>query len=150
MEKPMSGYAHPEVLADTEWLAAHLHDLNVRIVECDGSRRLYDSGHIEGAVFWNAYGDILRPDLRVEDNPEQAAELFRRSGIGRDTTVVIYSNSASAGALAFWYLKLFGHAAVKLLDGGRPKWEAEGRPLTSETPAIEPTSDVPSAPDPDI
>src|SRR5207248_2577498 len=103
----MPGYAHPEVLADTEWLAAHLNDLNLRIVECDGGRKLYDAGHIAGAVFWNAYADILRADLRVQDDPDAAAELFGRSGIARDTTVVIYSNSASAAALAFWYLKLF-------------------------------------------
>ena len=146
----MTGYAHPEVLADTEWLTAHLHDLNVRIVECDGGRKLYDAGHIEGAIFWNAYADILRADLRVEDNPDAAAELFGRSGIARDTTVVIYSNSASASALAFWYLKLFGHPDVRLLDGGRRKWEAEGRAYTQAAPKIERVAYIPGLPDQEI
>jgi len=146
----MSGYAHPEALADTQWVAAHAHDLNVRIVECDGDRKQYDAGHIEGAVFWNAYADILRPDLRVEENPEAAAELFARSGIGRDTTVVLYSNSASAASLAFWYLKLFGHPGVRLMNGGRRKWESEGRAFTAEMPTVERAAYVPAQPDADI
>jgi thiosulfate/3-mercaptopyruvate sulfurtransferase len=132
----MSAYAHPETLANTQWVAEHAHDPNVRIVECDGSRKLYDTGHIEGAAFWNAYSDILRPDQRVEENPEAAAELFARTGVSRAMTVVVYSNSASAAALAFWYLKLFGHPDVRLMDGGRRKWESEGRPFTTEVPTV--------------
>ena len=146
----MSAYAHPEALADTQWVAEHAHDPNVRIVECDGNRKSYDAGHIEGAVFWNAYTDILRPDQRVEENPEAAAELFARSGIGRDTTVVVYSSSASAAALGFWYLKLFGHPDVRLMDGGRRKWESEGRPLTPEVPTVQRAAYVPAAADADI
>src|ERR1700737_2018196 len=143
----MSGYAQPETLVDTQWVADHAHEPNVRLVECDGSRKSYDAGHIEGAVFWNPYADILRPDLRVEVNPAAAAKLFGRAGISNDTCVVLYSNSASAAALAFWYLKLFRHRDVRLMNGGRRKWESERRPLTTALPAIQPAEYTPMEPD---
>jgi len=89
---------------------------------------------------WQAYSDLLKPDMRVNDDVKAAEELFGRSGIASDSTVVIYGNSLSAPALAFWYLKMFGHEDVRLLNGYRKKWVAEGRPLTTEAPAVRPTS----------
>jgi thiosulfate/3-mercaptopyruvate sulfurtransferase len=146
----MAGYAHTETLVDTQYAAAHAHDPNVRLVECDGNRKSYDAGHVEGAVFWNAYTDILRQDLRVEASPDAAAKLFARSGIANDTCVIIYSSSASAAALAFWYLKLFRHHDVRIIDGGRRKWASEQRPFTSEIPAIQPATYTPMEPDANI
>jgi thiosulfate/3-mercaptopyruvate sulfurtransferase len=132
----MTQYAHPEVLVETEWLAEHLHDPSIRIIECDGSPKAYEEGHIEGAVFWNAYSQLQRSDLRINDDPAFAAELFTRSGITPENTVVIYSNSFSANGLAFWYLKYFGQRDVRMLNGGRKKWTLEHRPLTT-APAVE-------------
>src|SRR5947209_7421030 len=109
----MNDYRHPEVLVQNTWLADHLDDPQVRIVDVDGTRTFYDQGHIPGAVFWNPYADILRPDMRLADDPRAAEALFGRSGIANDSTVVLYGNSLSAPALAFWYLKLFGHADVR-------------------------------------
>lgn len=146
----MTGYAHPEVLVDTQWLADHLNYPRVRVVECDGTESAYEGSHIAGAVFWNAYKDILLPNLRVNIDKTAAAELFARSGIGNDTIVVLYSNSLSATGLAFWYLKLFGHRDVRLLNGSRKKWLAEGRPLTAESPTVTHASYTPQSPDPTI
>ncbi len=146
----MLNYAHPEILVETEWLAAHLNDPHVRVLDVDGTRQFYDEGHIPGALFWHAYEDILKPDLRVNDDPHAAQSLFSRSGIANETTVVVYGNSLSAPALAFWYLKLFGHADVRLLNGYRKKWLAEGRPLTPDAPAVAATTYHAQPPDASI
>lgn len=143
----MANYAHPEVLVDTQWVADHLNDPNVRIVEIDGTSKFYDEGHLPGAVFWHAYRDILRPDQRVNFEKTTVEHLAMRSGIGNASTVVAYSNSLSAPALAFWYLKSFGHRDVRLLNGGRQKWVGEGRPLTTELSAITPTTYIAQEPD---
>src|SRR5438105_2691243 len=146
----MLNYAHPEVLVETNWLAGHLDDPQVRLVETDGTRAFYEQGHIPGAVLWHADTDILKPDMRVKDDVQAAEALFGRSGITEDSTVVLYGNSLSAPALAFWYLKYFAHADVRLLNGFRKKWVAEGRPLTTEAPAIQPTNYHAQAPDESI
>ncbi|MBI5878473.1 MAG: sulfurtransferase [Chloroflexi bacterium] len=147
----MSGtYADPDTLVSTEWLAAHLDDPRVRVIEIDRTRTAYESGHIPGAVFWSAYDDVMAPDRRVDLNPQTAAALFERSGIGSDTTVVFYSATHSANGLGFWYMKLFGHRDVRLLNGSRQKWVSEGRPLTTALPAVVPTRHVATAPDLDI
>ena len=116
-----------DVLVTSEWLAAHLFDATVRVVEVDVSRADYDQGHIDGAVLWNVYSDMKDPDYRLIE----AAGLERltgRSGIGRDTTVVFYGY---APALGFWLMKLYGHADVRILDCSRAAWLAEGRPWSS-------------------
>lgn len=146
----MDRYTHPEILVETDWLAAHLHDPRVRIVDVDGTRTAYEQGHIPGAVFWHAYTDILRPDQRVNDDPQTAEAVFGRSGIANRSTVVLYGNSPSAPALAFWYLKYFGHDDVRLLNGYRKKWVAEGRALTTESPALAPARYRAEAPDASI
>ncbi len=146
----MSDYVHPETLVSTEWLAAHLDDPAVRVIEIDRTRSAYDKGHIRNAVFWGAYDDVLAADHRVDLNPQTAAALFARSGIGNETTVVFYSATHSANGLGFWYMKLFRHADVRLLNGSRQKWVAEGRPLTTHTPAVTAARYTPSEPDLDI
>ncbi|MBW4507562.1 MAG: sulfurtransferase [Scytonematopsis contorta HA4267-MV1] len=128
----MFQYAHPEVLVDTQWLMEHLADSNVRVIELDMSPDLYKDAHIPGAVFWNILTDLLKPDLSMNLDSIAIEKLLSRSGISNDTTVVAYGSYPGTGALVFWFLKVFGHDNVHVLNGGHQKWVAEGRPLTSE------------------
>jgi thiosulfate/3-mercaptopyruvate sulfurtransferase len=128
----MSQYAHPEVLVDTQWLMEHLADSNVRVIELDMSPDLYKDAHIPGAVFWNILTDLLKPDLSMNLDSIELEKLLSRSGISNDTTVIAYGSYPGTGALVFWFLKVFGHYNVHVLNGGHQKWVAEGRPLTSE------------------
>ncbi len=137
----MSSYAYPEVLVSTQWVADHLNDSNVRLVEADVNTQAYDSGHIPGAVCWNVYGDILKSDLSLIDQRALEA-LLSRSGIANDTMVVLYSNRNVPAAMAFWFLKIYGHDRLHLMNGGRQKWIDEGRLMTTATPAITPTAYV--------
>jgi thiosulfate/3-mercaptopyruvate sulfurtransferase len=146
----MIAYAHPEVLVDTQWLADHLHDPTVRIVEVDIASTAYDAGHIPGAVFWNAYTTLLQPDLRITADPAAVATLLARSGIANDTTVIVSSGHPAIAPWVFWYLKLFGHPEVRVLNGGHKKWSLEGRPLTTAQPASTPTHYTASPPDPSL
>ncbi len=126
-------YTHPEVLVDTEWVAQHLNDPKVRIVEVDVDVAAYDSGHIPGAVGWHWKSELetaLRRDVASRD---QIEDLLGRSGIGPDTTIVLYGDSSNWFATyAFWLLKYYGHRDVRLLNGGRQKWQAEGRPTATK------------------
>ncbi|MDJ0707183.1 MAG: sulfurtransferase [Leptolyngbyaceae cyanobacterium MO_188.B28] len=135
----MTDYAHPEVLVDTQWLAEHLHDSNLRIVEVDMSPEPYRDAHIPGAVFWNIFSDLLRPDLRINLDPGAIANLLSRSGVTNETTVVAYGSYPGTGAWIFWLLKLFGHPDVRVLNGGHQKWIADGRPVTAEISTYAPT-----------
>jgi thiosulfate/3-mercaptopyruvate sulfurtransferase len=135
-----SQYVHPEVLVDTEWVAAHLSDPGVRLVEVDVDTTSYDSGHIPGTVGWNWKVDTQASVVR--DIPDQDAfeALLRRSGIANDTTVVLYGdNNNWFATFAFWLLKYYGHQDVRLINGGRTKWIAEGRELTTDVPEPAPT-----------
>ena len=146
-----NGYAQPQVLVTTEWAEAHLNDPNIRFIEVDVDTAAYDAGHIPGAVGWNwttATQDTLRRDI-----PDKAAfaALLGRSGIGNDTTVVLYGdNNNWFATYAFWLFKLYGHEDVCLIDGGRKKWLAEERPLTTEAPAGESTSYTAQEPNNDL
>lgn len=142
----LSQYVHPEVLVDTQWLVAHLNDPKVRLVETDMSPQAYKAGHIPGAVFWSAT-DLLLPDQRTNFDPVAMEGLLARSGITNDTTVITYGNYPAVGAWLFWLLKVFGHRDVRVLNGGRQKWIAEGHPLTTEQPTITPTDYHAQAPD---
>ncbi len=144
----MNGYAHPEVLVDTQWVADHLNDPKVRLVEVDVDTTAYDSGHIAGAVGWNWRTDTQQPIRR--DIPDKAGveDLMSRSGIANDSTVVLYGdNNNWFATFAFWLLKMYGHADVRLMNGGRKKWVDEGHPLTQELPAV--TSAMYHAAEPD-
>lgn len=127
----MSQYAHPEVLIDTQWLAEHLHDANLRIVEVDLSPELKKDAHIPGAVFWNIFTDLLLPDMRINLDPTAMEKLLSRSGITPETTVVAYGSDPGIGAWIFWLLKMFGHENIRVLNGGYQKWLAEGRPIST-------------------
>jgi thiosulfate/3-mercaptopyruvate sulfurtransferase len=135
----MSGSASPDVLVTTSWVAGHLGDASVRLIEADLDPESYAEGHIAGAVLWKTWGDLLDEDERLKDDPVTIAELLGRSGIHPDTTVVLYGDSSNWGAaLAFWVLRAVGHRDVRIVDGGRRKWIGEGRPTTTEEPRVAP------------
>jgi len=131
----LSGYAHPERLVTTQWLAEHLGDAGLVVVESDEDVLLYDSGHIPGAVKVDWHTDLNDPVTRDYVDGERFAKVLGERGIGRDTTVVFYGDKSNWwAAYALWVFRLFGHEDVRLLDGGRAKWVAEGRDLTREVP----------------
>jgi len=131
-------YAHPERLVSTEWVAAHLDTPGVVIVESDEDVLLYETGHIRGAVKIDWHTDLNDPVERDYIDGAAFAELLGSKGIARDTTVVIYGDKNNWwAAYALWVFTLFGHADVRLLDGGRAKWEAEGREYTTDRESAE-------------
>ncbi len=135
------GYAHPEALVTTEWVAEHLNDEGVRIVESDEDVLLYDVGHVPNSVKVDWVEDLNDPITRDYVNPERFAELCAEKGITPDTTVVFYGDKNNWWATyALWVFRLFGHENVKVMDGGRIKWEAEGREMTQEVPSFSRTS----------
>jgi thiosulfate/3-mercaptopyruvate sulfurtransferase len=136
-------YAHPEVLVSTEWLAANKDLPGLVVVESDEDVLLYETGHIPGSVKIDWHTDLNDPVTRDYVDGEGFAKLLSRSGISRESTVVIYGDKSNWWAsYALWVFKLFGHEDVRLLDGGRDAWAAEGRELTRETTAVSP-SDYP-------
>lgn len=129
-------YAHPERLVSTAWLEAHLDTPGLVIVESDEDVLLYETGHIPGAVKVDWHTELNDPVVRDYVDGAGFARLMSAKGIARDATVVIYGDRSNWWAsYALWVFTLFGHADVRLLDGGRDRWVAEGRPMTTETPA---------------
>jgi thiosulfate/3-mercaptopyruvate sulfurtransferase len=135
----MKGYARPDRLVDTAWLAGNLDRDDLRIVEVDVDTTAYAEGHVPGAVGWNWQSELCDPLVRDIVTPAALEELLGRSGIANDTTVVLYGDNNNWFACwALWQLELYGHRDVRVLDGGRRKWIAEGRPLTTEPPVVSP------------
>jgi thiosulfate/3-mercaptopyruvate sulfurtransferase len=140
-------HAHPEALVSTEWLAAHLADPHVRVLDSSfkqpgvtpTAREDYDGGHIPGAVFFDI-DDVAEPGTSLPHmipSPERFAAKMSDRGIGNDDRIVVYdANGLSSAGRAWWMLRLFGHHNVALLDGGLPKWKAEGRALETRRPTI--------------
>ncbi len=142
------GYARPEVLVSTDWVAAHLDDPHVRIVESNEDPLLYPSGHIPGAVEVDWAADLNDPVRRDYLGRAEFSALMSRLGVTRETTVVFYGDKSNWWACyAFWVFQLFGHTHARVMDGGRLKWEQEKRPLTRDVPTPKPTAYV--APDRD-
>jgi len=128
-------YAHPERLVTTSWLAEHLNDADVKVVESDEDVLLYEVGHIPGAVKIDWHVDLNDPEVREYISGAEFAKLLGSKGITRDSTVVIYGDKNNWwAAYAAWVFTLYGHEDVRLLDGGRNKWIAEGRELTTDVP----------------
>ncbi|MGC1108221.1 MAG: sulfurtransferase [Candidatus Acidiferrales bacterium] len=129
----MAEYAHPEVLVSTEWVAGHLNDPKVRLVEVDVDTSAYEQGHIAGAVGWN-WQTQLQDGVRRDLLDKAAWEsLLGKSGVSNDTTIVLYGdNNNWFAAYAFWQLKYYGHADARLLNGGRKKWIEEKKPLVKD------------------
>ncbi len=126
------GYAHPEVLVSTGWLAEHLHDASLRLLECDEDVLLFDFGHIPTAQKIDWHSDLNDPVMRDYVTREQFQALLRKLGISNETLVVFYGDKNNWwAAYAFWVFRLFGFTNTRLLDGGRLKWETEGRPLVT-------------------
>ncbi len=135
-----TGYAKPDVLVDTEWVAQHLKDPKVKLVEVDVDTSAYRQGHIPGALGWN-WSTQLEDQVR-RDIPDQAAweKLLSESGISPDDTLVFYGDNHNwFAAFAYWIAKMYGHENVRLMNGGRKKWELEKRELTTEEPKPTPT-----------
>jgi len=119
------------VLVSTDWVAAHLDDPEVRIIESDRDSSMYDLGHVPGAALVDWKADLQDPVVRDFVGPEQFASLASRLGIDNETTAVFYGDCGNRrAAYAYWVFKLYGHASARLMDGGRQKWVMEERPLT--------------------
>ena len=130
-----NGYAKP-VLVTTDWLADHLDD-NVVVAEVDENTDLYEEGHIPGAVKLHWKDDLQDPVERDVIEKDAFEQLMGSRGIGNDTTVVVYGDKNNwFAAYAYWYLKIYGHSDVRILDGGRQKWTDEGRDLTRDAPQV--------------
>ncbi|MCX7852164.1 MAG: sulfurtransferase [Caldilineales bacterium] len=137
----MASYAHPEVLVSTDWVAEHLDDPNVRLVESNEDVLLYDTGHIRNAVKIDWVNDLNDPVIRDYIGPKQFEALCSKHGISNDTFVVFYGDKNNWWACyAFWVFQLFGHTKAAVMNGGRQKWIAEGRELTKEVPSFPPTT----------
>jgi thiosulfate/3-mercaptopyruvate sulfurtransferase len=136
----MADYAQPEALVTTDWVAGHASDPTVRVVEVDVDTKAYDEGHVPGAIAWawnSQLCDTVRRDILSR---QQFEELMGNSGVAPDTTLVIYGdNNNWFAAWALWQAKIYGHADVRLMNGGRKKWLAEGRELSMEKPHVKPT-----------
>jgi thiosulfate/3-mercaptopyruvate sulfurtransferase len=144
----MAEYAHPEVLVSTQWVADHLNDPKVRLIEVDVDTTAYDQGHIAGAVGFN-WQTQLQDNIRRDLIDKAALErLLGQSGVSNDTTVVVYGdNNNWFAAYAFWQLQYYGHKDVRLMNGGRKKWAEEKRPLTTDAPKITATTYRATGPD---
>jgi thiosulfate/3-mercaptopyruvate sulfurtransferase len=136
----MTEYAKPDVLVDTEWVEAHLEDPSVRLIEVDEDTTAYEKGHIKGAVSWNWTTDLHTKVGRDYLDQPGFSGLLSAAGVGDETTVVLYGgNNNWFAAYAYWLLKLRGFDNVKLLNGGRKKWELESRELVADVPTHEAT-----------
>lgn len=132
---PSGAYAHPEALVSSEWLADHLYDPDLRVVESNEDPLLYAMGHIPGAVNIDWQNDLNDPLVRDYLSPEQFAALLSRNGIAPETTVIFYGDKNNWWATySFWVFQLFGHSSARVLNGGRQKWVEEGRALTTDVP----------------
>jgi thiosulfate/3-mercaptopyruvate sulfurtransferase len=131
----MSGYVHPEVLVETGWVAEHLNDPNVRIVESDEDVLLYEIGHVPGAVKIDWHTELQSQVVRQYLDAQQFSQLMSEKGIRRESTVVFYGDKNNWWACyAFWVFKLFGHPDCRVMNGGRKKWIDEGRALVKDVP----------------
>jgi len=137
----MAEYANPAALVSTDWVAQHLTDPKVRLMEVDVDTSAYDQGHIPGAVGINwstELEDTIRRDIPTKENWEK---LLSRAGVAADTKIVFYGdNNNWFAAFAYWVAKMYGHADVVLMNGGRKKWELENRPITTDPPSVAATS----------
>lgn len=128
-------YFHPESLVETDWVAEHLNDPGVRIVESDEDYLLYETGHIPGAVKIDWFTTLQHPVRRDFLTRQEFEDLCSRMGIDNDTTIVFYGDKNNWFACySFWLFEYYGHERLKIMNGGRAKWAAEGRPMTREVP----------------
>lgn len=130
------GYVHPEFLVSTDWVAAHLDDPSVRILESNEDLLLYDTGHVPGAGKLDWIDELNDPVVRDYVDAARLQALLRKKGVNQGSTVVLYGDRNNWWACyAFWVLRLFGIERLRIMDGGRARWEKEGRPMTTARPA---------------
>ncbi len=147
----MAEYAHPESLVSTEWVAEHGGDANVCLIEVDVDTAAYEQGHITGAVGWNWQSQLQQPVRRDVVGQAEMEQLLGNAGVDNATTIVLYGdNNNWFAAWAFWQIRYYGHGDVKLMNGGRAKWVAEGRPLTTDVPRPASKTYTAAAPDESI
>ena len=129
------GYAHPDVLVSTDWVAEHLSDPNVRLMESNEDLLLYETGHIPNAVKVDWVSDLNDPFTRDYISSEKLQQFLRSKGVNADTTIVLYGDKNNWWATyTLWVFQLFGLTTLRIMDGGRLRWEQEGRPLETKTP----------------
>ncbi|MEA2683520.1 MAG: thiosulfate/3-mercaptopyruvate sulfurtransferase [Chloroflexota bacterium] len=144
----MSDYANPDALVSTDWVAQHLADGSIHLIEVDEDTDAYERGHIPGAGSLHWRNELQDPVMRDFVNKEKFEKLLSGKGIGNGDNVVLYGgNNNWFAAYAYWYFKLYGHTNVHLMNGGRKKWELEGRELSAEKPAVSATSYTAQDPD---
>jgi thiosulfate/3-mercaptopyruvate sulfurtransferase len=145
------GYSHPEALVDAEWVQAHLTDPTVRLIEVDVDTTAYEQGHIPGAVGFNWQKELQDQVVRAPVSKERLEELLSRAGVTPDTTIVLYGdNNNWFAAWALWILKYYGHRDVRLMNGGRVKWLADKREITTALPSYPHTNYTVQPPQSDI
>jgi thiosulfate/3-mercaptopyruvate sulfurtransferase len=147
----MSEYANPQALVSTDWVAEQLKSGNIRLIEVDEDTEAYERGHIPGAGSLNWRDELQDAVIRDFVDKQKFEKLMSAKGIGNDDQVVLYGgNNNWFAAYAYWYFKLYGHDNVRLMNGGRKKWELEGRELTADKPSASATQYTAKAPDTSI
>jgi thiosulfate/3-mercaptopyruvate sulfurtransferase len=147
----MNNYVHPEYLVETDWVAEHLNDPDVRLIESDEDALLYSMKHIPGAVRVDWFTTLQHPLRRDFLTKEEFEDLCSRAGISNDTTLVFYGDKSNWFACyALWLFQYYGHKNVRIMNGGRAKWEQEGRPMTKDVQTYSPTEYHATEPDKSI
>jgi thiosulfate/3-mercaptopyruvate sulfurtransferase len=140
-EVTRAGYAHPEVLVDTQWVIDHLNDPKVKIVEVDVDTNAYETGHIKGAIGLDWRKDLQARPVRDLLPKDQLEKLLSSKGISAEDAVLVYGDNNNWFAAWFvWNLKYYGHKDARLINGGRKKWQDEGRELVTDAPSIKPAT----------
>lgn len=143
----MSTYAHPEVLVDTQWVADHWNAPNAKLLEAGWDASEFESGHIPGAVAGWGFADVQNAETRDIPAKSEIERILSQAGISNNDTIVLYGGIGNLIAvMAFFVLKIYGHADVRLLDGGRQKWLTEGRELSADKPNVQPSKYVAQKP----
>ena len=147
----MADYANPDVLVSTDWVLEHAQDPDVRVIEVNEDVLLYDTGHAPGSVKIDWLNDLWDDTIREFIQPDELATLFESLGVSNDTTVVVYGDKNNWwAAYAFWFFRYNGHENLKLMNGGRAKWVAENKPVTTDVPDIQPGSYTPGQRNPEL
>lgn len=147
----MADYANPDVLVSTDWVLEHAQDPDVRVIEVNEDVLLYDTGHAPGSVKIDWLNDLWDDTIREFIQPDELAALFESLGVSNDTTVVVYGDKNNWwAAYAFWFFRYNGHENLKLMNGGRAKWVAENKPVTTDVPDITPGRYTPGQRNPEL
>jgi len=137
----MAEYANRNVLVETKWVADHLKDENLRVIEVSVDTAAFEQGHIPGAVAFNWFLDLEEQPVRDIASKAKIEQILGQAGVSNDTTVILYGdNNNWFATYAYWLLNYYGHGDARIMNGGRKKWVDEGRPLTKETTTVAPTT----------